>query len=63
MKSEFVCPNCGSDKLLVREKTSYYLNTMEFFCHSVKVQDSDAKLICKECWCRDLRMKLVYSTK
>ena len=50
MKTEFVCPNCGSDKLLVREETSYYLNTMEFFCHSVKARDSDAKLICQECW-------------
>ncbi len=50
MKENFVCPNCGSDKLLVREETSFYLNTMEFYCHSVKAGDSNAKIICPECW-------------
>jgi len=45
----YKCPECCSEELLVREVTSYYLNTGGFFCHSVKTQDSDAGIQCMEC--------------
>lgn len=45
------CPVCGSDNLLVYEETAFVLNTGEFFCHSTKVHDDDAKVICQDDTC------------
>ena len=46
------CPLCGSDNLLVYEETAWVLNTGEFYCHSVKVHDDNAKVRCEDvgCW-------------
>lgn len=46
---KYCCPCCKSDQVLVYEKTSYWLNTMEVFCHSVKAFDSDAEVKCANC--------------
>lgn len=49
MTQELTCPECDSDKVLVRAVTSYWLNTDKFFCHSIKTQDSDAQTWCQTC--------------
>ena len=46
---KYVCPECGTDKLLVYEETSYFVNTGEYFCHSVKSHDPDADVQCYDC--------------
>lgn len=43
------CPNCGSTDVLVHEIDSYFVNTGEFFCHSVKAHDADASCSCTNC--------------
>jgi ssDNA-binding Zn-finger/Zn-ribbon topoisomerase 1 len=44
-----VCPNCENEKVLVYEETAFYVNTGEFFCHSIKAHDSDANAQCPYC--------------
>ncbi len=43
------CPNCGSDNLLVYERTAYDVNTGHFYCHSSKTHDDDAECHCMGC--------------
>ena len=43
------CPECGSSKVLVYEKTAFWVNTMEYYCNTVKQHDSDAECRCNEC--------------
>jgi len=43
------CPECETEELFVRAVTTYYLNTGEFFCHSVKTHDSEADVFCMDC--------------
>jgi Zn finger protein HypA/HybF involved in hydrogenase expression len=43
------CPECNSDKVLVVEEQSFLINTGEHYCHSVKIQDSNAKARCLTC--------------
>ncbi len=45
----FVCPECASDEVIVRAVTSYKVNGGEFYCHSVKPHDSNAKAVCLAC--------------
>ena len=47
--TKHTCPNCDSDNLIVREVTSFYLNTGKYFCQSVKQHDSDAQVACLDC--------------
>jgi len=54
-----LCPECGNPDVLVRSMTSYYVNTGEFFCHSVKTHDSDAPVSCLLCDWDGLRQDLV----
>ena len=44
-----VCPACGTQEVVVKAVTSYMVNTGEFYCHSVKTYDSNAKAMCLEC--------------
>ena len=53
------CPSCGSDDVLVYEETSFRVNTMDFYCHSVKAHDSDAKTSCQKCSWTGERRELV----
>ena len=43
------CPECGSEEILAYEQTSFMVNTGEFYCHSVKAHDDDAKTRCMRC--------------
>lgn len=44
-----ICPTCGSSRVIVREVTSFQINTGEYFCNSVKSHDSDAATHCMDC--------------
>lgn len=46
--SKYRCPECGSHKVLVYEKTSFWVNSGEYFCNSVKMHDSDAEVQCND---------------
>jgi len=47
---QYKCPDCeNKDHLFVRAVETYYLNTGDFFCHSIKTHDSDAEVFCMEC--------------
>jgi transcription elongation factor Elf1 len=48
-EARYKCPTCDSTELLVYEQTAFDMNTNEFYCHSVKVQDSDAVVKCQSC--------------
>ena len=50
-ESKLLCPECGCDGLLVYEKTSWDVNTGEFYCHSVKAHDSNAEVRCQDNAC------------
>lgn len=56
--NKYVCPKCGTDKLLVYEEISYFVNTGEYFCNSVKQHDSDATVRCYDCDWEGMRMEL-----
>lgn len=43
------CPDCGSANVLVYAKSAYFINTVEFFCHSSKPHDDDAECRCNDC--------------
>lgn len=43
------CLNCGSPHLLVYAETSYWANTGEHYCHSIKTHDPQAKVRCINC--------------
>ena len=46
------CPDCKSAKVAVTEETMYMVNTGNYYCHSVKSYDPDAKAVCLKCdWC------------
>lgn len=45
----YQCPECESDEVVLVSETSWMANTGEFFCHSVKTQDSDATARCLTC--------------
>lgn len=54
------CPNCGeTEELLLVEEQSFYANTQELFCTSVKMYDHDAKAKCLQCGWRGVREDLV----
>ena len=48
--SIYTCPECGSSKVTLTHEQSFMANTLEHYCHSVKVQDPDSKATCLECW-------------
>lgn len=45
----YKCPECESEKVVLVSETSYMANGGDFFCHSVKTQDSDATARCLDC--------------
>lgn len=44
-----VCPECGTDEVVVYEEHAIMVNTLDHYCHSVKAHDSDAKVRCLHC--------------
>ena len=49
MNTKHICPECNKDSLVVREVTSYYLNTGGYYCNSVKQYDDNAVVSCLNC--------------
>lgn len=45
----YKCPECGSEEVTLTAEQSFMANTLEHYCHSVKVQDDNAKARCLEC--------------
>ena len=45
----YTCPECGSTDVTLTHEQSFMANTLEHFCHSVKVQDPDSKAKCLSC--------------
>lgn len=43
------CPECNSAKVLVNEVSTFFLNSGELFCHSVKAHDENATCGCYDC--------------
>lgn len=49
MEELFVCPECGSNKVTATHEQMFMVNSGDHYCHSVKVQDADAKATCLSC--------------
>ena len=49
MDETFTCPECGSKEVAVTAEQMFMVNTGDHYCHSVKVQDDDAKAACLAC--------------
>jgi len=45
----YSCPECRSTRVTLTHEQSFMANTLEHYCHSVKVQDSYSKARCLEC--------------
>lgn len=48
--SVLTCPECESDKVILKSEQSFMANTGEYYCESVKTSDSNAKATCLDCW-------------
>jgi Zn finger protein HypA/HybF involved in hydrogenase expression len=48
-ESLLLCPSCESSGVVVTAEQMFYINTSEHYCHSVKIQDSDAQAACLNC--------------
>ncbi len=53
-----LCPHCDGSNVLVVSEDSWFVNTGELFCHSVKTIDDDAKARCFDCEWRGKRKDL-----
>jgi hypothetical protein len=49
MTTSLQCPDCNSDRVTLAHIQTFMANTLEHYCHSVKVQDSDSPSRCLEC--------------
>lgn len=47
--SKLRCPVCDSKKVTLQHVQTFMANTLEHYCHSVKVQDPDSKSMCLDC--------------
>jgi hypothetical protein len=45
----YQCPECESTEVILTHEQSFMANTLEHYCHSVKVQDPDSQARCLEC--------------
>ena len=52
------CPDCESTEVTLTHEQSFMANTLEHYCHSVKVQDSDAQSRCLDCGWRGTHNQL-----
>ena len=43
------CPECEGESVVLTHEQTFMANTLEHYCHSVKVQDSDSKSRCLDC--------------
>ena len=49
MTSKLICPECGSEEVILTHEQTFMANTLDHYCHSVKVQDPDSKSRCLDC--------------
>lgn len=49
MDGMLMCPECASVLVVVTAEQMFDVNTGDHYCHSVKVQDPDAKALCRNC--------------
>ena len=60
MNEIYTCPECDGEDILVYSMISYELNKdMEYFCESVKPNDSDAPAHCMSCHWEGVRNQLI----
>jgi hypothetical protein len=43
------CPECGSKEVTLTHEQMFMANTLEHYCHSIKIQDDDSKAYCIFC--------------
>jgi ssDNA-binding Zn-finger/Zn-ribbon topoisomerase 1 len=43
------CPECDSERVIVRSVQAFMANTGEHYCHSVKAHDANASANCLDC--------------
>lgn len=53
------CPCCDSSEVTLTAEQSFHANTLEHYCHSVKIQDPDSKAFCLSCQWTGFRKDLV----
>lgn len=58
IKSLLYCPDCGSAEVTLTHEQAFMANTGEHYCHSIKIQDQDAKASCLDCHWRGERRHL-----
>lgn len=46
---KLTCPNCGSERVTLAHIQTFMANTLEHYCHSVKVQDNNSPARCIDC--------------
>ena len=46
-----LCPDCESADVVVYATDAYMVNSEEFYCHSSKIQDCNARVACLESSC------------
>ena len=46
---KYKCPECGSEQVTLAHIQTFMANTLEHYCHSVKVQDNDSFSTCLDC--------------
>jgi hypothetical protein len=49
MVSKLRCPKCMGDDVTLAHIQTFMANTLEHYCHSMKVQDSDSPSTCLDC--------------
>ena len=57
------CPEYSSSEVLVYAETAYEVNSGDFYCHSVKTHDSDARVRCNDCDWQGQQDKLFFKSK
>ena len=53
------CPECESDRVTLTSEQTWMANTGEYFCESVKTQDSDSRSTCLDCWWEGRHAQLI----
>lgn len=48
-EDQLACPRCHSTRVTLTEEQMFMANTLEHYCHSVKVQDEDSRSSCLDC--------------
>lgn len=43
------CPECMSEQVTLQHWQTFMANTLEHYCHSMKVQDDDSPSRCLDC--------------